>query len=295
MKELVLIFENSLGTLTMGSNQDIKINYIDGLVASEYVIHTKESALLDGCLITGKQIKERTIKIIFTIDDYNLTAELRDKILRFFNPKISLNLKIKYWHKQAFIDCEVESLSEYEYENFNDLLSFEITLKCANPFFKSIDNFGKDIAESKPMFSYPLVYSKKGTRRHEINKIFSYKTFNDTVRLKNDGDVEIGLTIELIASGNVVKPKIINKLNNEFIELNFTMQRNDKIIISTISGNKKILLHRNNQITNISNNINKLSTYFQLKLDENVIGYTAESGKNNLAVIISFNKAYLGI
>ncbi|RRC92718.1 phage tail family protein [Erysipelotrichaceae bacterium OH741_COT-311] len=293
---LLLTFKNKDKTLLIGTGQDIKITDIEGLISSDYKIHTKSSALQHGSIVTGTKVNERLIRVWFSIDTYNLTDELRQKLIHFFNPNDVINLKINYWHHQVQIDCLVQDFDEEEYTSFYDLLSFRLELKCPHPFFKSLDSFGKNIAENTANFYFPLAFAEVADTKHEKKKVFSFKTFSDVVTLQNDGDVDVGMIIELTAeNGTVTNPKITNSETKQFIECIVEMQKGDVLIFNTNVGHKSIKLKRGDEITNVSNKINKQSTYFRLGLGQTKISYDASLNKTNLSVRIFFNPEYLGV
>lgn len=297
MININLVFENNGKIIEMGNNTDIGIDSINGLVSAEYSNRSKSHAIGFGETLLSKQINKRIINLVFTIIGLKNKDDLRQKIIHLFNPLFTTNLKINYWGHELEIDCEIESLKEYQYENFYEELSFELELSCFYPFFKSLDDFGKNIANTLSQFAFPLSFAKENSiNHHEKGKVFSYNEFAKKTKLVNDGDIDVGFDVYFIATrGPVTNPKLIHNLTNKFLSVNYEMLQGDIIKISTKKGLKKVELIRNNNTTNISNNLTFDSNYFVFEVGNNEISYDATLNYKNLDVKLFFKKEYLGV
>lgn len=164
----------------------------------------------------------------------------------------------------------------------NEWLQFELVLVCSNPYFESIDNFGKNIAAITKQFAFPLVICP--------TKIMGYKTYNNNVLLLNDGDCETGCEIHIKATeGKVSRPQI--SLNKQFIAVNIDMVVGDELIINTNLRQKSITLNGRNVIQNID----RKSSFFNLNVGDNVMKYDSKEGYQQMEVNVYFNKKYLGV
>lgn len=277
---LKLDFNCNNKMLTMAKTSDFKVIKIEGLEASAYSIGTINSNQ-DGAIITHKKINPREIKITGDVKKNENEDINRQLLISFFNPKYDGELRIKRNSVERKINY---SVSDFRFINtkMNEWLQFELVLECVNPYFSSVDNFGNDVASVSKMFAFPLVICP--------TKIMGYKTFNNNVVLKNDGDCETGVEIHIKCAGDKIEnPKI--SLNDKFIELKVSMVRGDILIINTNQRKKSITLNGQN----IIQKIDRKSSFFSLDIGTNVLEYTADDGYVNMEVYVYFNKAYLGV
>lgn len=284
-KKLILEYESNGKSLLMGNDQAIKIVSIEGIESSDYLIHSASNATVDGVTITGKKVDQRIINVVFAIDDLENTELYRQQLIHFFNPKYPMRFKIDYCGVEAEIICEIESFKFTTQTSMWDYLEGNLSLLCPEPYFASLDNFGKNIAAMTRMFAFPFVIPPRGS-------IMSYRTLKQEVLLRNDGDVETGIEIHIIAErGTVKNPKITKISTEEFIEIPITMRKGDIITINTNLGKKTITYNG----TNIFKTKNKLSTFFTIDVGDNLIRYDAEENYTNLDVKLFYTPKYLGV
>lgn len=264
----------------MNENTEIKIMTIEGLEASQYTIN-KVSGNQDGSFVTSRRIEPREIIITGDIEKNKNEDLNRKKLISFFNPKFDGILKVTRNNDKKKISYVVSSF-QFKNKNMNDYQNFELIIECVNPYFESIDNFGKNIASITKQFAFPLVITQKG-------KIMGYKTFNNNVSLLNDGDLDTGVEIKIKALKSVNNPMIT--LNDKFIRINVNMVSNDILVINTNQRHKSITLNGNN----IIQKIDRQSTFFNLEVGDNKMTYSSTEGYENMEVNVYFYKKYLGM
>lgn len=260
-------------------NSELRILSINGIADIKNSI-VKSNIRGNGTVITGSKIEAKDIDITFEIKKNENEDINRDNILRFFNPNNTGYLVVERNDVARKINYMVEDVKELT-KNLAEWQTFKLYLYCSDPLFSSLDNYGKDISEIENMFIFPLTLTN--------DYIMGYKVFAEEIEIINDGVIETGITVDIEATAEVVNPKFI--INDDFIELNTTLELGDKIEICTNSRNKYIKLNGEN----IIQRINRESTFASLKVGSNTIGYTAESGYNFLNVKVYFNKKYLGV
>jgi hypothetical protein len=118
------------------------------------------------------------------------------------------------------------------------------------------------------------------------------------------GEASVGIIIDIHATGPVTGLAISNINTQEtmiFDSAKLTTLTGsgiialDDIIISTIKGNKYVILQRAGVQTNIFNCINRDADWFQLSKGINMFGYTATTGIENLQFKIENQIAYEGV
>lgn len=284
-KYLLCTFESNGKKLSMGCGCPLKIVSISGIESPEYSVHTETNATEDGSTVVGKKIDERRINLVFAVDEIKNTEMYRQQLIHFFNPKHPVKMTINYCYTKAQIQCEINSFNFTTQTTMWDYLEANLELLCPYPYFSDLDNFGKNIAAITAQFAFPLVLGPKG-------KIMGYKTLKQEVSLFNKGDVDTGLEIRFTAKRGAVKnPKITNTLTGEFIEVLKEMEMGDVIVINTNAGKKGITCNG----INISKDINKLSTYFKIRVGDNLIRYDANENYTNLDVNLYYSPKYLGV
>lgn len=280
---LELVFTSQNRGITMNDEtSEFNVISIEGLEASEYTIKSVESNQ-DGMIVTSKKIEPREIRIVGDIEKNDNEDFNRRLLISFFNPKFDDGLlKVNRNNNKKKISYEVSSF-KFTNTNMYEPTEFEIILECSNPYFDSIDNYGKNIAKVTKQFAFPLVILEgKG-------KIMGYKTYNNNVQLLNDGDCETGCEIRIRALSDVSNPKIL--LNDKFIQVNTKMEFGNELVINTNERKKSITLNGENAIQKI----NRKSTFFSLDVGDNVMKYESDEGYQDMEIYVYFYKKYLGV
>ena len=90
-------------------------------------------------------------------------------------------------------------------------------------------------------------------------------------------------------------PCVINHATGEFIKVERTLTTDDTLYITTEFGNKKVEIERNGVRNNAFNYIDLDSTFFQLKVGDNMIEYTTDNDLEPQSVEIRYRNRYLGV
>lgn len=279
---LELIFSSKNKSIEMNKKAEFRVATIDGIEASEYSI-SRINSNQDGAIITHRKIEPREITITGDIKKNENEDINRQRLISFFNPKFDGVLRIKRNNNVKKISYAVSSF-RFTNSKMSEWLQFEIVLECANPYFESIDDYGKNIASITKQFTFPLVILEGA------GKIMGYKTYSNEAVLVNDGDFETGCKINIKAASGVVTNPII-KLNDKYIKVNVSMNLDDVLSIDTSPRNKSIKLNG----TNIMQNIDRASTFFNLDIGDNIITYSCDEGYENMEVNVYFTKKYAGV
>ena len=144
----------------------------------------------------------------------------------------------------------------------------------------------------------------------------TYYEYNDRIVLANklaisnlvidyDGEIDIGLTFNIVISGDVSGLTIykydIDGYNYESFTFNDSAIPNgrlvagDEIQVNTVTGNKYCYLIRNGHYDNILNALGKDPDWLCLNKGTNTFSYGADIGPEYVSVYISYTKAYEGV
>ncbi len=169
-RTLNLSFEKDGKRLTMGDTSPYQILDIKGLEASEYELSVSPNANLAGSTLTGARVSVRPLEITFEIPNNEEFAVYRQSVIRLFHPLQEAMLTVDYNGTKRCIPYRTEHF-EFENSNLYERLRGIVALICPQPFFMSLDSYGKNIAAKTPMLAFPLI-----SRRGRGNAM-SYKTF----------------------------------------------------------------------------------------------------------------------
>ena len=153
-------------TLTFGMSpnrekREFGITKITGLESSDLELNLTDNALVDGSTMDGKRIKSRPIHIEAELRDDRNNEVNRQRIIKFFNPKYAGKMTINHSGTRRNIEYELEGWNFVATNNVHNHLAIVVDLKCADPFWKNIDNFGQNMADISKHIAFPWRVVKK--------------------------------------------------------------------------------------------------------------------------------------
>lgn len=253
---------------------------VQGLFNPSYTVYTSDKATGRGMKVTGKQIKSREVTITASVTDTGENADARLEANAFFNPLHSFRVDITYYNVTRWAECELLSV-DCPQDNMDAPTELKVMFLCPSGFLKSMENFGKDIAEISPQFSFPYV-SPVG-----VGFDFGFYNFNNEVTLINVGDVETQCTVVFTAKGPLTNPAI-TKNGKEYVKILKEMVLGDQIEIDFESGR---ITMNGERITAID----RQSTFFFLDRGANTLTASADVNIANLSTVIYYNSEFLGV
>ena len=278
------IFESNNNRLEMNKNTDMRIIDIEGIESSSYSINTIDSEQ-DGAIVTSEKVEPREITITGDIKKNQNETENRDKLIRFFKPKILGEMYINRNDIERKIQYRVSSFN-FETNKMYEYIQFTISLESTeDPYFEDAKNKGNNLALISPQFTFPFVSM---TNR---KKVMGYRVYKQYMPLINDGDKETGLEIIITAKRGQMKNIKFTLNNSDYIKVNQTLNQWDVLVINTNPRKKSVTLNG----TNIINKIDRNSTFFSLKIGKNILKYECEDGATNVDIDVQFYRKFLGV
>jgi hypothetical protein len=263
-----------------GGEWRIPSDGLDGFGSLDNDITMNSNAFGDGSAQAGERLghRDRTVKAI--VRDSNKNAVLRQQAINFFKFKHSFKLYITYMGVTRWCEGSLHKLQVSE-GNIYKAVSLQFTILSAIPYFKSVDNFGKDIAEVIPMIGFPYINTSKGMPTGIYN-------FEKEVNIYNDGDVDTFCKAVFKANGDVVNPKLL--VNGKFVRIITNMVKDDVVIMDFTTPRVNITKNGVNIIgaTDRTSDLSEMN----LNIGDNVIGYSADDGDSSMQVSIYYNKLY---
>lgn len=290
-------------TLRLGKDKDgnhhaLGVTKIEGLESSELEVSTTDNALADGTHVDGKRILKRPIHIEASFRSDRDNQQNRQKIIRFFNPKYTGLLTVSFNGITRKIDYELEGWT-FVKTSVHGRLAFTVDLMCPNPYFESMDDFGKNLAETNRQLAFPWrVLAQKATVPAPNKglalkgQITGYRRMKKQVQLANDGDVPASIRVQFMAARGIVKnPKITLADSGKYIRIVTDMAEKDILLVDTSDRHQVIELNGEN----IYHRIDRMSEPFKLETGINSLEYDADEGYMNLDVRLFYTPLYLGV
>lgn len=283
--------------LTEPEKSGFIIKEIKGLGPVKADINFTEMATVDGALDNSARIGTRdiTISLIFlekpTIEDTRLLS------YKYFPNKRRIKFSIETDNR----NCETSGRVEDNVPSiFDKQEGCEIIIRCPDPYFYSVGSESNVFYGVEPLFEFPFSNESLTEDLIEFGEIRNYTEGN----VLYEGDIEIGVTIRIHATGPASNVTIYNTRTREVMSiddeklkaiLGTGIQAGDDIVITTSKGEKGIVIIRGGVTTNILNSLGKPIKWFQISKGDNLFAYRAEEGLENLQFSIENKVVYEGV
>jgi len=236
----------------------------------------------DGYAYNSSTLSSRQLTILGMIKIGRNIDLLERRLRTVFNPKLSGKLIYRSIEDEKVIDVRVESLIEFN--RSKGVSSFTIELIAHNPFWRAVEKT-EYLALLSGKLTFPLVIPR-GT-----GIMFGLRQSILETEIENVGDVESGFRVVFKAKGIVSNPEIENKLTGEKIKILVDMEKSD--IVEVVNQPFKKMVYING--VKAFRNLDRLnSSFFNLEVGKNLIGYHAEVNAINLDVVVYYAPLYLG-
>lgn len=281
-KTVLVKFIRSDNRIFIIDGTDWHLTSLKGLDFPDVDIYTEKKAVGNGSVVTGKRINDRTVTVGAKSLNIARNEIMRAQAEAFFNPLYNYRCYYTYQGTAKWIEADLEAFSCPQ-ENVYKPIKLTVQMYSKNPFLRSIDEFGKDIASISPMFGFPYIQT-----RHIAIKA-SVFNFAKEVLIDNDGSVETYCRAVIKASDEVVNPKLLK--DGKYLRILDVMQNGD--IYEVDFANYTVYKNGENAITKVD----KLSSFTQMQLQvgKNKVSFDADNGDNNMSVTLYFNKLYMGM
>lgn len=270
---------------------------IDGLGPSKGTINTTQVATYDGSTYNSARVEQRNI--VFSLG-FLPNATIED----------TRQLTYKYFPLKQFLTVQIETDNRiskaFGYVESNEPVIFSeeegavISIICPDPWLYSLNTEVTIFAGFLALFEFPFSNESLTEKLIEFGEIETHVENHITYT----GDVEVGMVIYIHATGAATNLTIINPVTRATMHLDSTrlvaltgadISTGDDIIISTVKGDKYVILLRSGVIHNILNVLDKNTDWFVLEKGDNVLSFTADSGATNLHFRVENLIAYEGI
>lgn len=280
---------NNLGeslkmSLTDYMESGLLISSIDGIGPGQADISTTELAAADGAVYNSARLLSRNIVMNFIFFPKPTIEDTRQLTYKYFPIKSEVVLTFETDNRSIQIDGRVESNDP---DIFSDQEGTSISIICPNPYFYSSYPEITIFSGIEPMFYFPFSNESLTEKKLIMSEI---RTKYENV-VFYEGDSETGVTIKIHFIGEVEGITIYNVKSRERMKINTEklaaivgspIELGDDLVISTVKGQKYLAFYRNGKEYNVLNALDRNSDWLELKVGENVIAFTAESGDHNM-------------
>lgn len=256
------------------------VQEIDGLGPCKANINSVELATTDGAFFNSARLNSRNILLSLILLEKPTVETTRQKTYKYFPIKRRVKLLIETDNRACEAYGYVES---NEPDIFNSQENTKISIICPDPYFYSAGIKLTTFMGVHGVFKFPFSNESVSEPLLVIGEIL----VNQIKNIYYNGDAEIGIDIEIYATGTVVDPIIYNTTSGESMKIDTTrlaaltgsgIIANDQIFISTSRGEKSIYLFRDGVYTNILNCLDKDVDWIHLVKGDNLCSFTATEG-----------------
>ena len=240
----------------------------------------------NGGSLVGIRLNDKTRTIKICNVDWKNSDTTRMELQKYFiyGQKYKIYVTIgetTRWAEGVLYRMAIPEPTDEDYK-LNVTMSFEF----GDPFLKSEDNFGKNIASLTPMFAFPWL--SRMDKQNVYGTAVGIYNFEREVHLYNDGSYEAYPTIKITFKGIVTNPEI--RINDGFIRVIGTFNSDDEIVIDcgvspmTVKNNGENILGKCDRESEFDN--------MNLQIGDNTLSFIAYSGSDDMNVFVYYYKPY---
>lgn len=269
--------------LDLFNNDYFDLTNVDGLTAINTNVATTTTPQIDGDELQNIQANARPVVLDFQIKSGLDVERAKRAILNVVKIKQTATLTFIQGTGAEQRTIEISGVVQnITMPRFSNAVLMQVSLYCNNPFWQDVENAVVEILRSLPKHHFSIYFP--------VGSPIPLGAINQSMQQTyiNDGDVETGLTITIIATDTVINPRIYNG-RGDFIGVNDTMQANDEIVINTYKGQKTITKNG----VSIFNKIMSGSVFFNMETGENVFTAAADSGEQYVYYFVTFKRRFI--
>lgn len=284
-----------LNLMNYESNGICLVN-VDGLGPPKATINMSNLASGDGGVFNSARTSTRNIVMDMLYSQIYDAEKLRQILYKVFPLKSKVKLFIETDERSAIVEGYVESNNP---KIFSNTAGCQISIICPSSYMYSINPRDIQITGVRPNFEFP--FENEGM--DPMIEFGIIKT-DQIEEILYEGDVNTGVIVKITALGPVGDITIYNTttritmtIHNDSI-LNITgsnIDAGDTIELSTIVGDKHLILIRDGKTYNIINSLNKDTEWINLKKGINMFAYRSTYGRQYIDITISNLTTYEGI
>lgn len=282
MYELRLENENSQ-TVNVNDGERYTVLSVSGLNPPKATVFSAKSPNKKGSKKNGSTLDERIVIIqIKLLGDVEAS---RNDLYAWSDTE--QELKIYYRNGKKNIYCE-GTVTDCDIDLFTSNETVNIAILCNDPYLYDMQNIVSDISSILKQFTFPFAIDAEGIP-------FSTVKETNTTNIFNAG-AETGVKITVKCKGEVSNLRIYNAVDTtQQFKINRTLQKDWIVEIDTDGSPKTVKLIKPDGTTENLLKNTRNPTWFTLKKGNNLFGYSADTGINDVEISVGFRNKYLGV
>ena len=240
----------------------------------------------NGGSLVGIRLNDKTRTIKICNVDWKNSDTTRMELQKYFIYGQKYKIYVTIGETTRWADGVLYRMAIPEPTDEDYKLNVTMSFKFGDPFLKSEDNFGKNIASLTPMFAFPWL--SRMDKQNVYGTAVGIYNFEREVHLYNDGSYEAYPTIKITFKGIVTNPEI--RINDGFIRVLGTFGSDDEIVIDcsvspmTVKNNGENILGKCDRESEFDN--------MNLQIGDNTLSFIAYSGSDDMNVFVYYYKPY---
>lgn len=240
----------------------------------------------NGGSLVGIRLNDKTRTIKICNVDWKNSDTTRMELQKYFIYGQKYKIYVTIGETTRWADGVLYRMAIPEPTDEDYKLNVTMSFKFGDPFLKSEDNFGKNIASLTPMFAFPWL--SRMDKQNVYGTAVGIYNFEREVHLYNDGSYEAYPTIKITFKGIVTNPEI--RINDGFIRVLGTFNSDDEIVIDcsaspmTVKNNGENILGKCDRESEFDN--------MNLQIGDNTLSFIAYSGSDDMNVFVYYYKPY---
>lgn len=260
------------------SNDFFNLVDITGLTTLNSNVASVVVPYMDGDVVNSVQAQPREVTLYLRLKQSAGIQAAERYVMKYVKPKLSGTLHIV----RDDMDIRLEGIvTAVDLPRFTQGCTMAVTLYCAMPYWVDSEPVQAEISSITNMHHFPVSFPEEGIVLGTFDNDLSQ-------HLVNRGDVATGMKITMIATGEVVNPRLTAE-DGRFIGINDTLQENDEVIINTVKGEKSITKNG----VDILNKIAEGSHFLQLQTGDNRFTISADEGVNSIYFTLEYKRLYI--
>ncbi len=267
-------YENAIGKITFAFESNFWITDIDGVSSVEVDIADSRSSDQVGSSLASQSVQPRTIPIDGTI--YEPLRLNRESLISVIAPGVASILTAIDNGQSWYLDVVPKKTPDIMPGNGEQ--AFQMELYSPYPYWRSTASVATQIAGLTRLFKTPFYTGGKWW----ISK-FSDSYFNT---ITNTGNVPIEFRVTFAARGELRNPELYHVGSKKRIKLNKTMVAGERIVVSTIYGERGVVAYTAGGVASNGYNLLKRGAKLDMAIlpGENLLRIDAEQNRENLTV-----------
>lgn len=278
--------------LSLSANDDFHLTHIDGQTSASASVSSSVIGGVDGDTVNNMQADFRPLIFDLRIKSGVDVEEAKRRILRVIKLKQNGTILWEQNNRTVAITGKVERI---EMPRWAKGIVMQVEMHCEQSFWEDIEAVVEQISEAIGLHYFTddstdmLFFTEDGIALGEYDATRSKHFYND-------GDVSVGLEIEILALSTVTNPIIYNEKNDFFgvgygkEDKKVVLNSGDKIVITTHRGKKSVTLNG----VSIFDKIKPNSSWMQLETGDNRFAINSDDeALDNMTFSLIFKQRYI--